>query len=72
MDRQVTPPKRVTSPTWGPPSPCKQALSRASRCELHSSTDRKIIISVLFNVVNFITENPVAFAKSNFSCVASN
>ena len=26
MDRRVTPPKRVTSPTWGPPSPCKQAL----------------------------------------------
>ena len=26
MDRRVTPPKRVTSPTWGPPTPCKQAL----------------------------------------------
>ena len=25
MDRRVTPPKRDTSPTWGPPSPCKQA-----------------------------------------------
>ena len=21
MDRRVTPPKRVTSPTWGPPPP---------------------------------------------------
>ena len=27
MDRRVTPPKRVTSPTWGPQLPCKQALS---------------------------------------------
>ena len=26
MDRRVTPPKRVTSPIWGPPPPCKQAL----------------------------------------------
>ena len=26
MDRRVTPPKRVTSPSWGPPPPCKQAL----------------------------------------------
>ena len=26
MDRRVTPPKRVTSPTWGPLPPCKQAL----------------------------------------------
>ena len=26
MDRRVTPPKRVTSPTWSPPPPRKQAL----------------------------------------------
>ena len=26
MDRRVTPPKRVTSPTWDPPPPYKQAL----------------------------------------------
>ena len=26
MERQVTPAKRVTSPTWGPLPPCKQAL----------------------------------------------
>ena len=27
MDRRVNPPERVTSPTWGPPPPCKQALN---------------------------------------------
>ena len=27
MDRWVTPPKRFTSPSWGPPPPCKQALN---------------------------------------------
>ena len=26
IDRRVTPPERVTSPTWGSPPPCKQAL----------------------------------------------
>ena len=26
VDRPVTPLKRVTSPTWGPPPPCKKAL----------------------------------------------
>ena len=26
MDRPVTPPKGATSPTWGPPLPCKKAL----------------------------------------------
>ena len=25
-NRWITPPKRVTSPTWGPPPPCKQAV----------------------------------------------
>ena len=33
MDRRVIPPKRVTSLTWGPPPPCKQAL----RCGLAGS-----------------------------------
>ena len=27
LDRAATPPKRVTSHTWGPPPPCKQALT---------------------------------------------
>ena len=26
MDRWVTLPKRVTSPTWGPPTPCPKSL----------------------------------------------
>ena len=30
MDRRVTPLKRVTSPAWGPPPPCKQALNHNS------------------------------------------
>ena len=28
MDRRVTPSKRVTSPTWGPLPPCKQAINK--------------------------------------------
>ena len=28
MERLVTPPRRGTSPTWGPPPPCEQALTR--------------------------------------------
>ena len=27
MDRRVTPPKRNTSPNWGTPPPCRQALT---------------------------------------------
>ena len=31
LHRRVTQPKRVTSPTWGPPPPCKQALRSAKQ-----------------------------------------
>ena len=31
MDKRVIPPRRVTSPTWGPPPPCKQALEIENR-----------------------------------------
>ena len=34
MDRRVTPSKRVTSPTLGPPPPCKQALNCLARKRL--------------------------------------
>ena len=32
MDWRVTPPKWVTSPTWGPSPPCKQALRDTNSC----------------------------------------
>ena len=34
---EINPPKRVTSPTWGLPIPCKQALSKSGnqRDQLH-------------------------------------
>ena len=42
MDRRVTAPKRVTSPTWDPPPPCKQAqpvlVTFRSRGTLDSSS----------------------------------
>ena len=34
LDRRVTPPKRVTSPTWDPPPPCKQALRPMYQSEM--------------------------------------
>ena len=38
MERLVTPPRRGTSPTWGPPPPCEQALSH--RKEIRKLTFR--------------------------------
>ena len=32
MERRVTPPRRATSPAWGPPPPCKQALTEHEVC----------------------------------------
>ena len=41
MDRRVTPPKRVSSPTWGPPHPRKLGLR--SDAETATRTSKKII-----------------------------
>ena len=65
MDRWATPPRRVTSPTRGPPPPCKQALKQKQllimiwilgnpEC-LRSVADRfKITKSILFRVYSRI------------------
>ena len=58
MDRRVTPPKRVTSPSWGPPPPCKQALigralalseiSKKMRCKSNHSSLSRVIVEAAF------------------------
>ena len=54
MDGQVTPPKRVTSPTWGPSPPCKQALSYVVdvTAELFYGVSRPILCDVTLAVMN--------------------
>ena len=48
MDRRVTPSKRVTSPTWGPPPPCKQALGN------EAGVDLVLIQPCLLYYVNYV------------------
>ena len=44
MDRRVTQPKRVTtSPVWGTPPPCKQALTLKTLKYLHRNNTRKLL-----------------------------
>ena len=47
MDRRATPPKPVTSSTWGPPPPCKQALSLRSQRD-HSRNVRRMRMRHIF------------------------
>ena len=55
MDRRVTQPKRVTSPTWGPPPPCKQALNFKKVIFRNMRTTRKQF------PVNWLTPGGLAF-----------
>ena len=48
MDRRVTPPKRVTSPTWGPPPPCKQALREVLRQQVRQSVNFISTVIIIF------------------------
>ena len=42
-----TPPKRVTSPTWGPPPPCKQALNQQ---QLMQKADMPGLVDSFFEI----------------------
>ena len=43
MDRRVTPVRPVTSPTWGPPPPCNQALLTT---ELKTKINQILLLAV--------------------------
>ena len=47
MGRRVIPPKRVTSPTWGPPPPCKQALNQQ---QLMQKADMPGLVESFFEI----------------------
>ena len=49
MDRRVTPPKQVTSATWGPQPPCKQALREQVKIEKGTGLMNISAIILLFN-----------------------
>ena len=63
MDSWVTPPKRVTSSTWGPPPPCKQALTKHENCDLH------IVTINLHVAVNFQLFQYCALKEKNVTVV---
>ena len=50
-DRQVTSPKRVTSSSWGLPSPCKQALKIRFAMTIVSTTNGCNIVSNSSHIV---------------------
>ena len=59
MDRRVTPARRVTSPFWGPPPPCKQALS--SYTFYGGNVVSVLVRSLFFHCGSFSPWWPLAF-----------
>ena len=72
MDRRVTSPKRVTSPTWGPPPPCKQALNLSA--VLKKSTPAKFAFTCHFQQIGInatkIVKTEIHFKTDVFAAVA--
>ena len=50
MERGVTPSKPVTSPTWGPPPPCKQALRDGLSSCINNIINKALEVFILFNL----------------------
>ena len=48
-DRQVNQPMQVTSPTWGPSPPCKQALNQMLFCRSRCRRRRRYLRSLIFS-----------------------
>ena len=83
MERRVTPPRRVTSPTWGPPPPCKQARNGQriithvlSNCFAHLREVFKVFQAVatvkLIDVkkITNLTRRSVTIRYENSDCMA--
>ena len=60
MDRQVTPPKRVTSPSWDPSPPCKQALSRVKAVKARQSQHARGLLTRESTTIPLSVEKMVA------------
>ena len=69
MERLVTPPKRGTSPTWGPPPPCEQALRKFEKRHfgLPGGVETTIKLCIFFSLVqiNAITSIDVLWLTHN-------
>ena len=62
MDRRVTPVRPVTSPTWGPPPPCNQALLTT---ELKTKINQILLLAVA-NLRFMRVKTVVRFEKKAF------
>ena len=70
MDRRVTPPKRVTSPTWGPLPPCKQALKQNPQvCVLNKCVLWLHSRSCFTAIFSFLTLSSVFIATGLISLI---
>ena len=63
LDRRVTPPKRVTSPTWGPPPPCKTRFKVVFSLFFARNTGIPVVY-----VPQSITDNCVKVSRESFGC----
>ena len=54
-NRWITPPKRVTSPTWGPPPPCKQAV------RVVNTQGGKLLVTIALNSIDNFNKRMIPY-----------
>ena len=59
-----TPPKRVTSPPWGPPPPCKQALIPELWEDNGVNVSKKLTDTIVRNLLSLKTTQTLQVKKS--------
>ena len=69
MDRRDTPPKWVTSPTWGTPPPCKQALNSTVDAIISSNTKLRLFEIHELCVIRIRREEKARRSVFQITCV---
>ena len=65
MERLVTPPRRGTSPTWGPPPPCEQALTAITILLSMATHSFPVFFNPIFNIAVIISSKTGAHHLAN-------
>ena len=69
MDGRDTPPKRVTSPTWGSPLPCRQALTLTVDAIISSNTKLRLFEIHELCVIRISREEKARRSVFQITCV---
>ena len=69
IDRRVIPPKQVTSPTWGPPPPCKELLIHLDKTDTSVKWTRRVGPAFLYSIYLTLYKTDITRKRTHSAAV---